>query len=41
MNIRLRPGTNVFGRPLAAVSISISRVMAVSLIAPSTERSIM
>ncbi len=25
MNIRLRPGTNVFGKPLAVASISISR----------------
>ena len=41
MNIRLRPGTNVFGKPLAVASISISRVIAVSLIAPSTDRSIM
>ena len=41
MNSRLRPGTNVFGKPFAAVSISIARVIAVSLIAPSTDRSTM
>ncbi len=31
-NTRLRPGTNVFGRPFFCIAISVSRVSAVSLI---------
>src|SRR6218665_951381 len=40
-NSRLRPGTKVFGRPAALSWMALSRVSAVSLMRPSTDRSIM